>query len=134
MADGLELVSRLIAQYAKVEELYLHGGSAQWEQLEECITELYVAILVYLSKAGEYYDRGTAGDSRAFIPHWTIADMRIQGVSPEALCKARRVWRNILRPYQKEREKLMKWRVSSTWIVCLSSPYHSKADSQNSCA
>ena len=28
-----------------------------------------IAILVYLSKAGEYYDRGTAGDSGVFIPH-----------------------------------------------------------------
>jgi len=62
MIEGLELVSRHIAQYAKVEELYLHGVSDLQDQLEQCITELYVAILNYLSKAREYYDQRTAGD------------------------------------------------------------------------
>ena len=68
MVDGFEQVSRVIAQYAKVEELYLHGGLVPQEQLEGCINDFYVAILVYLSKAGEYNDRGTAGDSGIFIP------------------------------------------------------------------
>jgi len=67
MIEGLELVSRLIARFANVEELYLQGISAQRDQLEQCITELYVAILSYLSKAREYYDRGTARKSTVSI-------------------------------------------------------------------
>jgi hypothetical protein len=62
MVEGLEAVSRLIAKYAKVEELYLHGVSAQQDELRQCIEELYVAVLIYLSKASAHYDRGTAGD------------------------------------------------------------------------
>jgi hypothetical protein len=60
--EGLELVSKTIAQYAKVEELYLHGTSIQHDQLAQCIIELYAAVLTYLSKAKSYYELGTAGD------------------------------------------------------------------------
>jgi hypothetical protein len=63
MVEGVEMVSRLVARYAKVEELYLQGVSAQREQLEQCIIELYVAILIYLLRAREYYNRTTAGDA-----------------------------------------------------------------------
>ena len=77
MIEGLELVSRLIARYAKVEELYLHGVLVQQDQLEQCITELYVAILIYLLRAREYYDCRTAGDADVFIPHLTLIDMLV---------------------------------------------------------
>jgi len=77
MIEGLELVSRLIAKYAKVEELYVREELPQQGELEQCITELYVAILTYLSKAREYYDRRTAGDFPVFIPHQLSADMGI---------------------------------------------------------
>ena len=63
MIEGLELVSRLIAQYAEVERLYLHGASTQQDQLEQRITELYVAILIYLLKAREFYSQRTPGES-----------------------------------------------------------------------
>jgi hypothetical protein len=63
MVEGVEMVSRLVARFAKVEELYLQGVSAQREQLEQCIIELYVAILIYLLRAREYYNRTTAGDA-----------------------------------------------------------------------
>jgi len=64
MVEGLELVSRLIAQYAEVERLYLHGALMQQDQLEQRITELYVAILTYLLKAREYYSQRTPGEPR----------------------------------------------------------------------
>jgi hypothetical protein len=61
MIEGLELVSSLIARYAKVEDLYLSGTSAQENQLSDSVIRLYAAILVYLSKASRYYDRRTPG-------------------------------------------------------------------------
>jgi hypothetical protein len=63
MVEGVEMVSRLITQYAKVEELYLHYVSNQRDNLEHCVTELYVVVLIYLLRAREYYSRTTAGDS-----------------------------------------------------------------------
>lgn len=60
MLEGVELVSKLVAQYAKVEEVYFYDVSAQQDRLEKSITELYVAILTYLSKATQYYDEGRA--------------------------------------------------------------------------
>jgi hypothetical protein len=62
MVEGVEMVSRLITQYAKVEELYLHDVSNQRSNLEHCVTELYVVVLIYLLRAREYYSRTTAGD------------------------------------------------------------------------
>lgn len=75
MTEGVEMVSRLVAQYAKVEELYLHGVSVQRDQLEQCITELYVAILIYLLRAREYYNRPTAGDAELSFPYLILTDM-----------------------------------------------------------
>ena len=64
MIEGVEFVSSLITQYAKIEELYIHTMLAQQEQLEKSLTELYVAVLTYLSKATQYYDEGRAGTSK----------------------------------------------------------------------
>jgi hypothetical protein len=64
MIEGLEFVSRLVARYALVEELYLQGTSVEKDQLADSITRLYAAILVYLSKARRYYDRRTGGVSQ----------------------------------------------------------------------
>jgi hypothetical protein len=75
MTEGVEMVSRLVAQYAKVEELYLHGVSVQRDQLEQCITELYVAILIYLLRAREYYNRPTAGDAELSFPYLILINM-----------------------------------------------------------
>ena len=62
MVEGIQLVSVLIARYATVEDLYVNRGFTQQDQLEECILELYVTILIFLSKAQRFYERGTAGD------------------------------------------------------------------------
>ena len=61
MVEGIEFVSSLITRYAKVEDLYLTGTSAEKAQLSDAITRLYTAILIYLSKASRYYDRRTGG-------------------------------------------------------------------------
>jgi hypothetical protein len=77
MIEGVEMVSRLVTQYAKVEELYLHGVSVQRDNLEHCMTELYVAILIYLLRAREYYTRTTAGDLINPFPYMGSIDMLI---------------------------------------------------------
>jgi hypothetical protein len=64
MIDGLELVSRHVARYALVEELYLQGTSVEKDHLADLITRVYTSILVYLVKARRYYDRGTGGASQ----------------------------------------------------------------------
>jgi len=64
MIEGLELVSRHVARYALVEELYLQGTSVETDHLADLITRVYTLILVYLVKARRYYDRGTGGASQ----------------------------------------------------------------------
>jgi hypothetical protein len=64
MIEGLELVSRHVARYALVEELYLQGTSVETDHLADLITRVYTSILVYLVKARRYYDRGTGGVSQ----------------------------------------------------------------------
>jgi hypothetical protein len=92
MLDGIELVSRLIAQYAKVEELYLHGDLALHNQVEKCITELYVVILAYLAEAKRYYARRTPGNQ--CIPYGKTANKLTKRVSPKASFRARRLSRD----------------------------------------
>ena len=75
ITEGVQIVSRLVTQYAKVEELYLHGVSVQRDQLEQSITELYVSILIYLLRAREYYNRPTAGDAAPSFPYLILIDM-----------------------------------------------------------
>jgi hypothetical protein len=61
MAEGLELVSNLIAKCRVWEELYLMKPSALNAQLTEAMLKLYSATLIYLGKAGRYYKQSTAG-------------------------------------------------------------------------
>jgi len=64
MIEGLELVSRHVARYALVEDLYLQGTSVEKDHLADLITRVYTSILVYLVKARRYYERGTGGASQ----------------------------------------------------------------------
>jgi len=61
MAEGLELVSNLIAKSRVWEELYLMKPSALNGRLIEAMRKLYRAILIYLGKAGRYYKQSTPG-------------------------------------------------------------------------
>ena len=58
---GIELVSRLITQYATVETLYLKGSSEIETQLTKALVRLYASILVFLATAKKFFSRGTAG-------------------------------------------------------------------------
>jgi hypothetical protein len=80
MVEGVELVSNLITRYAIFEKLYLQTvtrSEAEAEgkkQLAQAILKLYIAVLVYFSKAKRYYSRHTAGSLMCFLiyaPHLT---------------------------------------------------------------
>lgn len=64
MADGLELVSKLITRSKVVEELYLLKLSSMKSQLRNSLLALYSAILIYLGRAGSYYKESTAGKNQ----------------------------------------------------------------------
>lgn len=57
IAEGVESISGLITRYSIVEKLYLSDGnrSVAQNELYEAITNLYTAMLVYLSKAKYYF-------------------------------------------------------------------------------
>ena len=59
--EGIELVSRLITQYATVETLYLKGSSEIETQLANSLVRLYASILVFLARAKKFFSRRTAG-------------------------------------------------------------------------
>lgn len=59
VAEGVEVVSNLIARYTIVEQLYLRRPSAANDQLTQAIIKLYTAIMKYLCKAKTYYQRNT---------------------------------------------------------------------------
>lgn len=59
MAEGVEATSNLIARYAIVENLYLQERSDGRAQLRDSVTKLYTAILLYLSRAYQYYQQST---------------------------------------------------------------------------
>ena len=64
MIDGVEFVSNLITRYGIIQ--IIHSDSltdtrlAAHDQLQDSLTRLYAAILVYLAKAKRYYDKSTA--------------------------------------------------------------------------
>ncbi|KAL8645974.1 MAG: hypothetical protein Q9210_006409 [Variospora velana] len=59
VAEGLELVSSLIARCALYEQLYLSRPSTLRSDLEATLVRLYTAILLYLAKARRYYTKKT---------------------------------------------------------------------------
>jgi hypothetical protein len=59
--EGLAQVAELICRYHAIEALYLHGASPYTKDLENSIVKLYASILIYLSKAKQYFGQGTAG-------------------------------------------------------------------------
>ncbi|KAB2575166.1 hypothetical protein DBV05_g6187 [Lasiodiplodia theobromae] len=59
MADNLETISRLIAQYREFEKLHLQQTSTVRSLLEDGLTRLYAAMLAFLAKAVHYYQDST---------------------------------------------------------------------------
>ncbi|RDW72196.1 hypothetical protein BP5796_08230 [Coleophoma crateriformis] len=65
IAEGVELVSNLIARGAALEMLYLQRTSAAETELSRILVKLYSTFLVYLSKAGKSYEQAYLGKSIA---------------------------------------------------------------------
>lgn len=59
MAENLETISRLIAQYREFERLHLQQSSAVSPLLDDGLTRLYAAMLAFLAKAVHYYQDST---------------------------------------------------------------------------
>lgn len=57
--DGLEQISKLIAEYAEYQNALLAGRSNLKKQLEAAIVALYLAILTYLAEARRYLESST---------------------------------------------------------------------------
>ena len=62
MLEGVEIVAKIIARYAEVEKLTLHGTSVLKTQLAGAIVKLYQDVLRYLMKAKRYYSRSGPGE------------------------------------------------------------------------
>lgn len=83
MVEGMEFVSNLITRYAIFEKLYVRTVTrSEMEdegknQLTEAIIKLYIAILVYLSKAKRYYGRRTAGASMCSLILCALFDISL---------------------------------------------------------
>jgi hypothetical protein len=63
MAEGVELISRLITRYEIIERLYLQREFSTKNDLVQALVTLYAAMLRYLATAIRYYSRNTAGKS-----------------------------------------------------------------------
>lgn len=67
MAEGVELISRLITRYETIERLYLHREFSTENDLVQALITLYAAILRYLATAIRYYSCNTAGKSLVYL-------------------------------------------------------------------
>lgn len=69
MAEGIEMVTHLITIYALFESVYLSSPreSCTRDIIKPALVRLYAAILRYLSKAKQYYDRSTSGIVNMFL-------------------------------------------------------------------
>ncbi len=63
MADGIEMITQLITRYALFETVYLkHDEDTEVRDIiKPPLVKLYAAVLRYLSKAKQYYDRSASG-------------------------------------------------------------------------
>ena len=59
MAEGVEITSRVIVQYAEVEKIYPHDGSKLKTELDNAHVRLYAATLTYLCRASNYFGKST---------------------------------------------------------------------------
>jgi hypothetical protein len=61
--EGMERISNLICRYAVFEALYLNPQLKVYMGLKRALTELYEAVLKYLSKVKRFYAKRSAGMS-----------------------------------------------------------------------
>lgn len=60
LAEGLETVTKVVAQYKIVEKLYLQRASEGTFELESSIVDLYTLVLKFLIGAQKFYSKNTA--------------------------------------------------------------------------
>ena len=58
LAEGLEVVCKIVARYSAIERLYLRQSTSVGSMLEDAVTALYASILVFFSKCRKYFDLG----------------------------------------------------------------------------
>ena len=58
LAEGLEVVCKIIARYSAIERLYLRQSASVGSMLEDAVTALYASILVFFSKCRKHLDLG----------------------------------------------------------------------------
>ena len=60
LAEGLEMVCKIVARYAAIEKLYLCQSASVETLLENSIVKLYTSILVFFYKCRKHFDLGFA--------------------------------------------------------------------------
>ena len=59
VAEGLEIVAKVVAQYKIVEKLYLQRPSEGAAELQDSIVDLYALVLKFLIRAQHFYAKNT---------------------------------------------------------------------------
>ena len=60
VVEGAEVIARMISRYAIFEDVYLQHASNATKELQHALIRLYSAILIYLSKAKQFFDQNSA--------------------------------------------------------------------------
>lgn len=60
LAEGLEIVTKVVAQYKIVEKLYLQRASEGTFELQSSIVDVYTLVLKFLIQAQKFYSKNTA--------------------------------------------------------------------------
>lgn len=60
MVEDVAWIAELICRHAVLEGLYLRQTSKAAEELQKALVTLYTAILIYLTKAKQYLEEGSA--------------------------------------------------------------------------
>lgn len=60
VVEGLTWMAELICRHAVLEDLYLGQTSKAAEELQRALVALYAAILIYLTRAKQYFEQNSA--------------------------------------------------------------------------
>ena len=60
VVEGAEVIARMISRYAIFEDIYLHRASKATQELQDALVRLYTTILLYLSKAKDFFEQNSA--------------------------------------------------------------------------
>lgn len=59
LAEGLEAVAKVVAQYRIVEKLYLQRPGVGTAELQDSVVDLYALVLKFLVRAQQFYSKNT---------------------------------------------------------------------------